>query len=154
MRKFKKWSMRLDTENKLVNIIIDTNLWISYLISERFKGLNALCFDENVSVFYCDELIEEFIRISNKPKIRKRNIDDNKVSFVLNLIRIACVKAAFKDADGYEIRDPNDKYLLALADATNANFLLTGDKDLLVLKKHNITQILSYSEFIKQYYEQ
>jgi putative PIN family toxin of toxin-antitoxin system len=135
-----------------VNIIIDTNLWISYLISERFKGLNILCFDKNVSVFYCDELIEEFIRISNKPKIRKRNIDEHKISFVLNLIRIACVKAAFKDVDGYEIRDPKDKYLLALADATNANFILTGDKDLLVLKKHNITRIVSYSEFMKLHY--
>jgi len=65
-----------------VKIIIDTNLWISYLISEKLSGLKDLCLDENISVFYCDELIEEFVRISNKPKIRKLNIDDEKISFV------------------------------------------------------------------------
>jgi putative PIN family toxin of toxin-antitoxin system len=136
-----------------VKIIIDTNLWISYLISERLKGLKDLCFDENISVFYCDEIIEEFIRISNKPRIRKRNVDDENVSFVLNLIRIACIKATFKDTAGYIVRDPKDAYLLALADAVNANFLLTGDNDLLVLESHNITRIISYSEFMNQYYE-
>jgi len=135
-----------------VKIIIDTNLWISYLIGKKLSGLKDLCFDENVSVFYCDEFIEEFIRISNKPKIRKL-IDDKKVSFVLNLIRIACIKATFKTTDGYVVRDPKDAYLLALADATNANFLLTGDIDLLVLERHNITRIVSYSDFMKLYYE-
>jgi uncharacterized protein len=135
-----------------VKIIIDTNLWISYLISEKLRGLRDLCLDENVSIFYCDELIEEFVKISNKPRIRKFNVDDEKVSFVLNLIRIACVKSAFKSTDGYVVRDPKDAYLLALADATNANFLLTGDSDLLVLEKHNITQIVSYSNFMRLYY--
>ena len=136
-----------------MKIIIDTNLWISYLISEKLSGLKDLCLDENISVFYCDELIEEFVRISNKPKIRKLNIDDEKISFVLNLIRIACIKATFRSTDGYVVRDPKDAYLLALADAANVNFLLTGDTDLLVLEKHNITRIVSYSDFMKLHYK-
>jgi len=104
-------------------------------------------------VFYCDDLIEEFVRTSNKPKIRKLNIDDEKISFVLNLIRIACIKATLRSTDGYIVRDPKDAYLLALADAANVNFLLTGDSDLLVLEKHNITRIVSYSDFMKLHYK-
>jgi predicted nucleic acid-binding protein len=47
-----------------------------------------------------------------------------------------------------ELRDPKDLYLLSLAKAADANFLLTGDKDLLVLEWYNLTEIISYSEFI------
>lgn len=45
------------------------------------------------------------------------------------------------------IRDEKDLYLLALADTVQADYILTGDKDLLVLKKHNKTCILTYVEF-------
>ena len=43
------------------------------------------------------------------------------------------------------------KWLMKLdtqKDVVNANFLLTGDKDLRALERHNITKIISYSEFM------
>jgi putative PIN family toxin of toxin-antitoxin system len=48
-----------------VKLVIDTNLWISYLISERLDDLEDLCLDRSISVIYCDELIEEIIRVAN-----------------------------------------------------------------------------------------
>ncbi len=44
-------------------------------------------------------------------------------------------------------RDTKDNFLLALAKDGNADFLITGDKDLLVLEKYENTQILTYREF-------
>ena len=136
-----------------MKIIIDANLWISFLIGKRLQDMKSLCQNENISVFYCDEIIEEFIRVSNKPKIKKLGIDEHNISVVLEFIRTHCISATFRSIEGYIVRDPNDAYLLALADATNANFILTGDKDLLVLESHNITKIVSYSEFIELHYE-
>ncbi|GAP73246.1 hypothetical protein SAMD00024442_7_58 [Candidatus Symbiothrix dinenymphae] len=39
-------------------------------------------------------------------------------------------------------------YLLSLADTISANYIITGDKDLLVLKHHNQTPIITYTEFM------
>mgnify|MGYP003393236753 CR=1 FL=1 len=48
-------------------------------------------------------------------------------------------------------RDPDDDYLLALAKAGKANVLITGDDDLLVLKKHGRTRILNARNFAKEF---
>jgi predicted nucleic acid-binding protein len=45
------------------------------------------------------------------------------------------------------IRDAKDLYLLSLAETIQADYILTGDKDLLVLESHSQTQILTYSEY-------
>ncbi len=48
-------------------------------------------------------------------------------------------------------RDPKDDYLLALAKKGKADFLITGDDDLLVLKKHGKTRILKPAAFRKEF---
>ena len=42
------------------------------------------------------------------------------------------------------VRDPNDNYLLDMAVTINANFLITGDKDLLEIKNYRNTNIVSF----------
>lgn len=48
-------------------------------------------------------------------------------------------------------RDPKDNQFLALAEEVDADYLITGDKDLLVLKNYGSTQILKPSEFQNQF---
>ena len=43
--------------------------------------------------------------------------------------------------------DPKDSYLLALAEAGQAAFFVTGDKELLALGSHKTTRIVSAREF-------
>ena len=44
-------------------------------------------------------------------------------------------------------RDPKDNYLLALAKDSNADYLITGDTDLLVLKEFEKTKIVKLNDF-------
>jgi len=46
-----------------------------------------------------------------------------------------------------QCRDPKDNFLLSLAIDGKADYLLSGDKDLLVLKKIGNTEIKTISEF-------
>ncbi len=41
-----------------------------------------------------------------------------------------------------------DKYLLALAKDSQADFLITGDQDLLILQQFGITKIVTYQQFL------
>jgi hypothetical protein len=47
-------------------------------------------------------------------------------------------------------RDPKDNFLLALAKDGKADFLLTGDNDLLELKKFSKTKIETFTSFINR----
>lgn len=44
-------------------------------------------------------------------------------------------------------RDPKDNYLVSLALDSKANYLITGDKDLLDLNKIGETIVLKYADF-------
>ncbi|HAQ19824.1 MAG TPA: putative toxin-antitoxin system toxin component, PIN family [Prolixibacteraceae bacterium] len=46
-------------------------------------------------------------------------------------------------------RDLKDNYLLSLAIDSNADFLITGDNDLLILSRIENTKIIKYSDFEK-----
>ena len=53
--------------------------------------------------------------------------------------------------DIYICRDKKDNFLLSLAKDSKADYLLTGDEDLLVIQKFDDTEILSYTEFSERY---
>ena len=130
-------------------IIIDTNLWILLLIGKKLSEMRALCNSDTISVYICEELITEFIRIASHEKIRKY-APEERAKETVNLMKLSCIEVAIRNAVvSLHLRDINDLYLLALADIVKANYILTGDKDLLTLQSHNQTKIVTYNEFIQ-----
>jgi putative PIN family toxin of toxin-antitoxin system len=129
-------------------IIIDTNLWISLLIGKRMSELRSLCNDKVLSVHICEELKVEFLRISSREKIRKY-VTEERVVQTLELMDTSCILTSVATfAQSPELRDKNDLYLLSLAETVQADYILTGDNDLLVLKQHYQTKIVSFNEFM------
>jgi predicted nucleic acid-binding protein len=45
-------------KNKPVRIVIDTNLWISFLISDRERKLDNLLLVKNIHILFSPELID------------------------------------------------------------------------------------------------
>jgi len=132
-----------------MKIIIDTNLWISFLIGKRLSVLKSLLTNSNFSFFVCDEILNEIQYVSSKQKIRKYvSIDD--IIDTLEIINNFCKYAIITESAVSPVRDVNDLYLLSLADTIQADYILTGDKDLLTLQSHNQTKIVSYNEFVSK----
>lgn len=133
-------------------IIIDTNLWISLLIGKKLSELRSLCNDKGIVVYFCSDLKTEFLRVASSEKIKKY-VGEERVVDTLLLMENSCIEVPLtKKAESFYLRDINDLYLLSLADTTQSDYILTGDKDLLTLQLHNQTKIVTYSEFLKQYF--
>lgn len=122
-----------------IRVVLDTNLWISHLISKRLGKVDELFARENLVVLFSAELRDEFIEVAQRPKFQKYFSSSDLVA-LLDLF----------DAYGEMIqvqrivnacRDDKDNFLLALAAGGRADFLLTGDNDLLVLEKFEATEI-------------
>ena len=130
-------------------IIIDTNLWISLLIGKRLSEMRMLCNSKTVSVYICKELMEEFVRIASSDKIRKY-VPEERIKETVNLMKSSCMEISLKNKIvSSPLRDVNDLFLLVFADTIEADYILTGDKDLLILQSHNQTKIVSYNEFAR-----
>ena len=132
-----------------MKIVIDTNLWISFLIGKKLSGLKNLLSNPNFTIYVCTELIEEIKKAISKPKIQKYlSTDDEKD--LLELIDVFCIHIIVDKKATSPVRDAKDLFLLSLAETVQANYILTGDKDLLVLQTHNQTKIISISVFISE----
>ena len=114
-------------ENKAIKIIIDTNLWISFLIGKGLKELKNLLVEETVQVVISEEILQEIIIVTQRPKLQKY-FPRNKVDELIQILQ-AIGLFIIITTEVSICRDPKDNYLLALAKDSNANFLVTGNQD-------------------------
>jgi putative PIN family toxin of toxin-antitoxin system len=98
-----------------------------------------------VELVFCNELIDELIEVTSRPKLRNFfAVEDWNLVFEIidkHAVHISVVSSVTL------CRDEKDNFLLSLAKDSKADYLLTGDKDLLVLKTFDITQIVTITEF-------
>ncbi len=127
------------------NIIIDTNLWISFLTSKNFSKFDRLITEKNWGGG-SQELLKEFLEIAQRPRYN-RFFTNNTIDLVCEIILehgffevSSCITAC---------REEKDSYLLALALDGNAVCLLTGDNDLLGLNKIGNTIITTIAAFLE-----
>jgi putative PIN family toxin of toxin-antitoxin system len=129
-----------------IRIIIDTNLWISFLIRNDYTKLDDLVFSNRCVLIFSQELLDEFLSVTKRTKFRRYF----SASDVEDLLETIDEFAEFvKVTSKIDIcRDIKDNFLLSLAADSNANFLLTGDKDLLELERFKETKIMTIADFI------
>lgn len=129
-----------------LRIIVDTNLWVSFLISHRQDRLDDVLYSGNIRILFSTELLDEIAATIQKPKLRKYFPENAMEDMLLNIepyIDIVDVKSTVNIC-----RDEKDNFLLVLARDGNADFLLTGDDDLLALKKFGKTKIVTIRYFL------
>jgi uncharacterized protein len=135
-------------KNKFLRLVIDTNIWISFLISDRQRRLDSLLYLENMRLVFSAELLDEINATVTKPKLKKYFSANAMEEMLLNLetyIELVEVKSTVRVC-----RDTKDNFLLALSKDGKADYLLTGDKDLLELAQFGKTEILTISKFLQE----
>lgn len=83
--------------------------------------------------------------VFEKPKIQKR-INKDKIEEFFDLLYEASTIVPLKTEVNL-CRDAKDNYLLSLAIDSKADFLITGDYDLLVLEAVEHTKIVNFYDF-------
>ena len=127
-------------------VIVDTNLWISFLLTKDFIRLDQLLSLDKLTLLFSLELLDEFVAVAQRPKFRKYF----SLLDLQQLLRQIEIKAEFIAVTSTLdlCRDSKDNFLLSLALDGKATHLLTGDKDLLVLNPLNKTRILTIAEYL------
>ena len=133
---------------KSKKIILDTNLWISFLISKKFSQIDKLIESKRIILIFSNELLEEFIDVVSRPKFKKYFSKKDIEKIIENFDQFGELVKVTSDIQ--VSRDSKDDFLLNLSIDSKAYYLITGDKDLLILEKIEDTTILTFSEFIEK----
>jgi uncharacterized protein len=134
-----------------VRLVVDTNTLISaLLVSASLPAhLIALWREGRFDLLTSAEQIDELTRVTRYPRLRDRLPPALAGRLVNELREVAIMVSNLPSVD--VCADPFDNYLLAMASAGAADFLVTGDKrDLLGIKLHEGTRILTVRDFLTQ----
>jgi putative PIN family toxin of toxin-antitoxin system len=128
-----------------VKAVFDTNVLIAALLTEGLcSGLLIRARKHNFDLVLCDDIIREFKGILTK----KFKISSSDISEITSIIIEASSEILHKAASAPRIcRDPNDDMIIACAVDANADYIVTGDDDLLILKRYKNILIINPRHF-------
>lgn len=132
--------------SKILKVIIDTNLWVSFLIGKELVNLKGLIVDGQVQPVFSKESLDELKQVTQRPKLQKY-FPPEKVNELLLFLNAISLFVEIQ-SDVKICRDPKDNFLLAIAQESQADYLITGDQDLLILEKFQSTKIISYRNLL------
>jgi len=126
-----------------MKIILDTNVLIAAFSS---NGICSLLFElciNNYEIIISDFILNELSR-NLKQKLK---LPETKILEITTFLKEHCKILKYEKFAFQICRDKSDDEILALSKSCNANYLITGDKDLLVLNKYENIMIINPRQF-------
>ena len=125
-------------------VVIDCNIWITLSINGQIDFIADLS-DNGIIIASCTTLRDEITDVLNRPKLSK---------FILPAVVNKVVELHDTVTTTYPlgknhniVADQKDNYLFSLSEKSKADYLITGDKLLLEIKKHKKTKLITLADF-------
>lgn len=131
-----------------IKVVFDTNIFVSIFVfpggvpEEVFK----LVVYRDVELGVSDEIVDEFKRIMKE----KFYCTNNKLSEILNLIKNNSTNVIPEKKINI-IKDKADNKILECAEKFKSDFIISGDKHIVSVKKYKNIKILTVREFLNFY---
>ncbi len=126
-----------------MNLILDSNVIVSAFSSRGLcSSIFELCLDRYTIIISKFILSEVYKTLYNKYKMPQNNVD-----MIVEYLTEFCMVKDYEKFGKRVCRDKDDDEILALGESSKAKYIITGDKDLLILKKFHSIKILTPREF-------
>ena len=130
---------------KNIKVIFDTNVWISFLIGKRLSFIKNYISSGHMTIITTEQLLQEIKEVTKRERLKKY-FPQESVTELLELLKTIAENVEIKPTH-FINRDPKDNFLLDLIDFSKADYLVTGDKDLLVHNPFKSATILTPANF-------
>ncbi len=131
-----------------VRYVFDTNVLISALLFENSKPAQALRYAlTNGEVLLSLDLLEELNEVLGLERFNRYLTTKEREDFLEALIERAVLVEITENVQ--ECRDPKDDKVLELALNGEAQYIISGDRDLLVLHPFRNVSVITVDEFLK-----
>jgi putative PIN family toxin of toxin-antitoxin system len=109
--------------------ILDSNIWISYVITRQLQTLVAMIHNHKLTVLTSEQLVTEIREVLSRPKFKKY-MKHSDIKEVITLHLKLCRFVGTEETTN-QLSDAKDNFLLNLYNEGKATILVSGDKELL-----------------------
>ena len=138
-----------------MRVVLDVNVWISALLWGGVPDRVVLLAEAGqIVVFASEALFSEFETTLRRPKFEQKVQSlDTTVEEILREVRSLLEWCEPIAIDVPQLRDPKDLIIIATAVGADAEVLVTGDRDLLILNEFEGIPILTPQQFLDRYFD-
>ncbi len=129
----------------MLRVVVDTNLWISFLIGRRLSILKELFTRGDLTLLSSYAQLTELGEVASRLKFR-RYFSEAQAEELLNLLSAASELVEVSE-HVHACRDEDDDFILEIAMNGRADIIITGDADLLALHPFRGVEVLSFADF-------
>jgi uncharacterized protein len=132
-----------------MRVVLDTNILLSALINRHGTPAQLIAGwrERRYDLLTSSEQLIELGGVARRPVLRARILPSTVGRLIRDLHKLAEVLTRLPAVE--RSADPADNFLLAMAEAGKANYLVSGDRrGVLALGTHGKTQILRAREFL------
>ncbi len=123
----------------MIKVVLDTNVIIAAFVA---RGLSNSVFELCIDKY--EVIISEYIIKEISEKLTEKiKIPEEKVNEIIGFLRDSCTIFNYKSLKESICRDKKDDEILALAKGSSCKYIVTGDKDLLVLINFDDIKIIN-----------
>lgn len=130
-----------------MKILLDTNLWISFMIGRRLASIREVLDRHDVEVYVSEQLLDEIRTVIERPKFDKVISQETRYYF-FEMVYDICLFTDITVNAVSPIRDIKDLYLLSMAESVPVDYIVSGDNDLTDLGQHNGIPIIKYTQLL------
>jgi putative PIN family toxin of toxin-antitoxin system len=130
--------------------VVDTNVLLSAALRDRLPEQVVLyvAMRDEWKWIVTPEILAEYVEVLERPKFR---LSRETLNHWADLVAMRTVNIGSPPTAAASLRDPKDAPFLAAALAGRADYLITGDRDLLAAKDLAPVRILTIAEFAQEF---
>lgn len=133
----------------MLRVVIDTVVFVKSLINPHLRsGQIIFSHNKTYQLFVSEPIVKEILEVLKHPELTSKfkslqKMDFNKILKILSHAQAVEISTVPKIS-----RDPKDNIFIATAIKTEANYLVSEDKDLLDLKGYKGIKIINTEQFL------
>ncbi len=137
-------------KRKQLKVVLDTNVLISTLLFGGYlEPIRKAWKQGKIRLIFCQDTLEEFVRVLHYPKF---GLSNEEIAYLVEIETLPYAKIVENsiELDSHILRDKDDIKFLECALSGKADFLVSGDKELLELKEFKGVKIIKAKELLEK----
>ncbi len=128
--------------------VFDTNVIVSALLFENSKPAQAFQYAlKHGKVLISRDLLKELNEVLGRRKFDRYVTSQKRKEFLEMLVKLAVLVEIIENV--FECRDPKDDKFLDLALNGKAQYIISGDRDLLILHPFRGVAVITVDDFLR-----
>lgn len=131
----------------MLRIVLDTNVLVSAIVCNgKPRKLFQMGIDGKYKILISKETLDELSEVIQRPKFKMVNED---IVRIISVLMETCENIQITSNFKVISNDPDDNIIINTANDGNADYIVSGDKDIKALKNFKKIKIVSVDEMLK-----